>query len=81
MTIPANDAVTHEPPGEVEVLTVRELALLLRLHIKTVYEELTKGNIPGARKVAGTWRIHRATVVGWLAGQNREPRPQKGGRR
>jgi excisionase family DNA binding protein len=57
-----------EPPASElpEVLTVEELAALLRLNRKTVYDALKRGEIPGARLVAGRYRIHRDTVVGWL---------------
>jgi len=57
-----------EPPASElpEVLTVDELAALLRLNRKTLYDALKRGEIPGARCVAGRYRIHRDTVVEWL---------------
>ncbi len=54
------------------ILTVDELAALLRLNRKTVYDALSRGEIPGARRVGSTYRILRAAVIDWLAsGQGR----------
>ncbi len=57
---------------ESPILTVDELAALLRLNRKTVYDALSRGEIPGARRVGSTYRILRAAVIGWLSsGQGR----------
>jgi excisionase family DNA binding protein len=53
-----------------EVLTVDEVAALLRLNRKTVYEALARGEIP-ARRIGTTYRISRAAVLEWLRGQDR----------
>jgi len=68
-------------PLEPEVLTVPELAALLRLKPKSVYALLSRDRdaIPGCRKVGGAWRAHRGTVLAWLAGQTSDARPQKRG--
>jgi len=66
-----------EPPAPTlpEVLTVDELAALLRLNRKTLYDAIRRGEIPGVRWVAGRYRIHRDTVLGWLGqGQGRDSR-------
>jgi excisionase family DNA binding protein len=71
---PAPEAreATWEPPA---VLTVDELAALLRVNRKTVYEALGRGEIPGARRIRGRYRILRDAVLRWLAdGQGRAPR-------
>jgi excisionase family DNA binding protein len=75
-------AATNEPlaTSEPEVLTVPELAVLLRMNEKSTYDLVARGKIPGATKVGRLWRVHRPTVVAWLAGQISAPRP-KGGRR
>ncbi len=49
------------------VLTVDELATLLRVNRKTVYEALSRGEIPGARRIGGRYRILRDAVIDWLA--------------
>jgi excisionase family DNA binding protein len=57
------------------VLTVEELAALLRVNRKTVYDALARGEIPGARRIGATYRILRVAVLRWLAdGQGRAPR-------
>jgi excisionase family DNA binding protein len=49
------------------VLTVEELAALLRVNRKTVYDALSRGEIPGARRLGGRYRILRDAVIGWFA--------------
>lgn len=60
-------------PGVVStVLTVDELAALLRVNRKTVYDALSRGEIPGARRIGNTYRILRGAVIDWLSsGQGR----------
>jgi excisionase family DNA binding protein len=48
------------------ILTVDELAGFLRLNRKTVYEALSRGEIPGVRRIGGTFRISRDSVLGWM---------------
>lgn len=60
------------------VLTVNELADLLRVNRKTVYASIRAGEIPGVRKVRGRIRIHRDVVLRWLSeGQASVPRPRR----
>ncbi len=58
----------NSPPAPLEeaFLTVDELAELLRLNRKTVYEAIARGDIPGARRIGESYRIHRATVIEWF---------------
>jgi len=58
---------------EPEVLTVKEAAALLRLNHKTVYAMVEKRQLPGAKWFRGTIRIHRATLLAWMA-QGAAPR-------
>jgi excisionase family DNA binding protein len=71
----AVQAPAEGPPSIPEVLTVDELAALLRLNRKTVYDALARGEIPGARRIGATYRILRAAVLDWFAsGQARVSR-------
>lgn len=63
---PPNSADFQSP-----ALTVDQLAALLNIHRKTIYEQLQKGLIPGALKVGSVWRIHGPTVLTWLSDQQR----------
>jgi excisionase family DNA binding protein len=60
------------------VLTVDELAALLRVNRKSIYEALSRGEIPGARRLGSTYRILRGAVLEWLAsGQDRVARSRR----
>ena len=50
-----------------EYLTIREVAALLQLGQRTVYDMLRSGRIPGAAKAGGKWRVDRQKVIDWMA--------------
>jgi len=76
--MPASPPPPPPPLALPEVLTVDELAALLRVDRKTAYAAIASGEIPGVRRVGRTLRVHRATVVGWLAeGQGRASRSKR----
>ena len=54
------------------ILTVAELAHLLRLNPKTIYEAVSRREIPGVLKVGRVIRISRDAVLQWLSGQGRD---------
>jgi excisionase family DNA binding protein len=61
-----------------DVLTVDELAELLRVERKTAYAAIARGDIPGVRRLGRTIRISRASVLEWLGqGQVRAPRSRR----
>ncbi len=49
-----------------EVLTLDELAALLRVDTAAVLERAVSGDLPG-RRFGSEWRFDRATVLAWLA--------------
>jgi excisionase family DNA binding protein len=49
-----------------EVLTPREAAEYLNIHIRTIYRLVKSGEIPG-RKVGGSWRFKRTDLEEWLS--------------
>ncbi len=53
-----------------EVLTIKEVAALLKLAEKTVYTMANAGEIP-AFKIRGQWRIKRTDLDKWLDAQPR----------
>lgn len=60
------------PPVD-EILTLPELAQLLKVAEKTVYTMAQGGELP-AFKVRGQWRFRRRDVDEWIAEQVRRPR-------
>ncbi len=61
---------------EPAVLTVDELATLLRVERKTAYGAIARGEIPGVRRVGRSIRACRRTVLEWL-GQGRVSRSRR----
>jgi excisionase family DNA binding protein len=47
------------------VLTIREVAELLKINEKTVYKLAAESKIPGF-KVGGSWRFDRSTIAKWI---------------
>src|SRR5665213_230108 len=47
------------------ILTIREVADLLKINEKTVYKLAADAKIPGF-KVGGSWRFDRATITKWI---------------
>jgi excisionase family DNA binding protein len=59
-------------PGNREspVLTVREVALYLRIHQTTVYRLLKQHKLP-AFQVGSDWRFNRGEIQRWMMKQQR----------
>lgn len=53
-----------------EVLTIKEVAALLKLAEKTVYAMAQAGELP-AFKIRGQWRIKRGELETWIDAQPR----------
>lgn len=66
-TIPATMDVTALPL----VLTVDETADLLRVNRKTIYEMVSRDELPGAVRTGRKIRISSRAVLDWLNGQGR----------
>ncbi len=56
-----------------EVMTVEELAELLRIERKTIYHLIQKGEIPGVRRIGKQIRISRSAVLRYLEEGNGAP--------
>lgn len=68
----------EEADDPARILTVDELAELLRLERKTVYAAIANGEIPGVRRVGRSIRILRQAVLDWLSsGQGRVSRSRR----
>ncbi len=60
-----------------EILTVQEVAALLKVADKTVYTMAQKGEIP-CFKVRGQWRFRRADIDTWIQEQTAARRDDGG---
>lgn len=47
-------------------LSVKDIARLARVSQNTVYQKLERGEIPGANKLMGQWRIPRDRFLSWF---------------
>ncbi|WP_439625615.1 helix-turn-helix domain-containing protein [Gemmata sp.] len=66
----ANEVLTHAartPETPQEILTLGDLALLLRVSEPAVRQLVARGDIPG-RLIGSEWRFLRSTVLNWLSG-------------
>jgi len=59
-----NSEFSDLPP----ILTVKELADVLRVNPKTLYEAIDDGQIPGVQRIGRRIVIVRDVVVDWLCG-------------
>ena len=51
-----------------EIMTPREAAEYLSIHVRTIYRLAKNGEIPG-RKVGGSWRFKKDALDEWLSGK------------
>ena len=65
-------------PNE-EVLTLKEVATLLKIAERTAYMMVQRGDLPGFN-VGGQWRFKRVDIDAWMEAQKRvaRPRPERG---
>jgi len=54
-----------------EILTIKEVAELLRIGEKTAYTMAKDGALPGF-KVGGQWRFRRVDIDGWIQDRVRQ---------
>lgn len=75
-----NNEPIEEQDGQpaTQVLTVPEVAALLRVNRNTVYEAFQRGEIPGGRRIGRSIRFSRDTVLRWLRGNDSALRFMKG---
>ena len=59
-----------------EVMTPREAAEYLSVHVRTIYRLAKNGVIPG-RKVGGGWRFKKETMDQWLSRTERPSQTEK----
>lgn len=52
-----------------EILTIREVAALLKINAKTAYKLAADSKLPGFR-VGGSWRFKRSVIDAWIDAQS-----------
>jgi excisionase family DNA binding protein len=60
-----------------EILTIREVAELLKINEKTAYRLAADGKIPGF-KVGGSWRFDRQEIANWIKREVAQQRGRRG---
>lgn len=62
------DAVVEEgrATGLPQVLTVEEVADLMRVDRKTAYAAIAEGGVPGVRRIGRCIRVSRDVLLRWL---------------
>ncbi len=56
-----------------DIMTLKEVARYLGLHVMTVYKLTREGRVPAA-KIGGQWRFKRNVLDEWLESQM-QPKP------
>jgi len=56
--------------GEEEMLTVPEVAKILRVEQKTIYRAIKRGEVPGVRRIGRSLRVSRRVLMAWLHKEN-----------
>lgn len=56
--------------AEPEFSTIDELSRRTRLDRKTLYIAANEGNLPGARRIGRSIRVHTATFLDWFRTQS-----------
>jgi excisionase family DNA binding protein len=78
----SQDSEIRNPKSEMvrkEIMTPREAADYLSVHVRTLYRLAKNGGIP-CRKVGGSWRFKRDALDDWLSWrENPSPRPKGNG--
>lgn len=69
----------RNPKSEIymrEIMTPREAAEYLSIHVRTIYRLAKNGEIPG-RKIGGSWRFKKEVLDQWLSGRGNPPSEEK----
>ena len=53
---------------ETDIITIRELAVYLKMAEKTLYRLASEGSVPGF-KVGGSWRFRKSEIDKWIKRQ------------
>lgn len=54
---------------QLDIMTAKEVAALLRMSERFVQLAATRGDMPGVR-IGRSWRFNRADILAWLKGRS-----------
>lgn len=54
------------------MITIEELAEMLKVSPRTIYRMLEKDELPFAIKIQGSWRFKEEDIMSWLESQKME---------
>ena len=57
--------------GESDIMTVKDLALYLKIAEKTAYRFASEGKLPGF-KVGSAWRFRKTEIDKWIVKQSKK---------
>ena len=66
------ESAIRNPQSELqtrEIMTPRDAAEYLSIHVRTIYRLVKNGEIP-CRKVGGSWRFKKDALDEWLSGRD-----------
>ena len=66
--MPTHKNGTNGSANKSQIMTLREVAQYLGLHVMTVYKLTRGGQVPAA-KIGGQWRFKRDVLDKWLEAQ------------
>jgi excisionase family DNA binding protein len=72
-----NSFKTDRSKSMKEIMTPREAADYLSVHVRTIYRLAKNGEIPG-RKVGGSWRFKKDALDEWLSWRENPSSKEKG---
>lgn len=58
----------NDPRTDAGLLTISETAELVEVSAETCYRLARRGELPGARKIGGKWRVSRPTLLAHFHG-------------
>ncbi|MBM4339953.1 MAG: helix-turn-helix domain-containing protein [Deltaproteobacteria bacterium] len=58
------------------IMTPREAADYLSIHVRTIYRLAKNGDIP-CRKIGGSWRFKKDALDEWLSGRDNHAQEEK----
>lgn len=61
----SEDGLKDREPSRTQIMTPKEAARYLGLHLITIYRLIKKGELPGF-KVGGQWRFKKDLLDNWI---------------